>query len=235
MKSKNLTSNYTKGGSRKGNTVFTEQGIYMLATILKTKVATKATIKIMDTFVKMRHLIKENKDIFKRVIEIENKTDYIKNVLKEHDNKIEELFNKFRRKEDLKSRIFFEGEIYDAYELIIEIIKSADKSIIIIDNFIDYSILMYLSKKKKEVSVTLLTSNKSKLNQFDVEKYNAQYNFLSVKYANIFHDRFIIIDNKDLYHLGTSLNYIESKIFAINKINDDVILNSLLNKISNII
>ena len=93
-----MTSNYTKGGSRKGNTVFTEQGIYMLATILKTKVATEATIKIMDTFVKIRRLINENKDIFKRVIEIENKTDYIESALKEHDNKIEELFDKFERK-----------------------------------------------------------------------------------------------------------------------------------------
>ena len=189
----------------------------------------------MDTFVKMRRLINENKDIFKRVIKIENKTDYIESALKKHDNKIEELFNKFERKEDLKSKLFFDGEIYDAYELIIEIIKSANKSIIIIDNYIDYSILKYLSKKKKDVRILLITSNKSKLDQFDIEKYNAQYNLLSVKYTNIFHDRFIIIDNKDLYHLGTSLNYIGSKVFAINKIDDDVILSSLLNKINDII
>ena len=139
----------TRGGKFKNPTVFTEQGIYMLATILKTKVATEATIKIMDTFVKMRRLINENKDIFKRVIKMENKTDYIESALKKHDNKIEELFNKFERKEDLKSKLFFDGEIYDAYELIIEIIKSANKSIITIDNYIDYSILKYLSKKKK--------------------------------------------------------------------------------------
>ena len=225
----------TRGGKFKNPTVFTEQGIYMLATILKTKVATEATIKIMDTFVKMRRLINENKDIFKRVIKIENKTDYIESALKKHDNKIEELFDKFERKEDLKSKLFFDGEIYDAYELIIEIIKSANKSIIIIDNYIDYSILKYLSKKKKDVGILLITSNKSKLDQFDIEKYNAQYNFLSVKHTNIFHDRFIIIDNKDLYHLGTSLNYIGSKVFAINKIDDDVILSSLLNKINDII
>ena len=225
----------TRGGKFKNPTVFTEQGIYMLATILKTKVATEATIKIMDTFVKMRRLINENKDIFKRVIKIENKTDYIESALKKHDNKIEELFDKFERKEDLKSKLFFDGEIYDAYELIIGIIKSANKSIIIIDNYIDYSILKYLSKKKKDVRILLITSNKSKLDQFDIEKYNAQYNLLSVKYTNIFHDRFIIIDNKDLYHLGTSLNYIGSKVFAINKIDDDVILSSLLNKINDII
>ncbi len=225
----------TRGGKFKNPTVFTEQGIYMLATILKTKVATEATIKIMDTFVKMRRLINENKDIFKRVIKMENKTDYIESALKKHDNKIEELFNKFERKEDLKSKLFFDGEIYDAYELIIEIIKSANKSIITIDNYIDYSILKYLSKKKKDVRILLITSNKSKLDQFDIEKYNAQYNFLSVKHTNIFHDRFIIIDNKDLYHLGTSLNYIGSKVFAINKIDDDVILSSLLNKINDII
>ncbi len=155
-RSKILTLN--KSNNRRGYNVkylpyvFTEQGIYMLATILKTKVATEATIKIMDTFVKIRRLINENKDIFKRVIKVENKTDYIESALKEHDNKIEELFDKFERKEDLKSKLFFDGEIYDAYELIIEIIKSANKSIIIIDNYIDYSILKYLSKKKKDVN-----------------------------------------------------------------------------------
>ena len=119
-RSKILTLN--KSNNRRGYNVkylpyvFTEQGIYMLATILKTKVATEATIKIMDTFVKMRSFINENKDIFKRVIKVENKTDYIESALKEHDNKIEELFDKFERKEDLKSKLFFDGEIYDAYE-----------------------------------------------------------------------------------------------------------------------
>ena len=232
LKSKILTSNYTKGGSRKGNTVFTEQGIYMLATILKTKVATEATIKIMDTFVKMRSLIDENKDIFKRVIKVENKTDYIESALKEHDNKIEELFDKFERKEDLKSKLFFDGEIYNAYSLLVDIISKANKEIIIIDNFVDKITLDILSKKKVNVMVLLITDDKkSKLTKTDIKKFNSEYPTLKIKYTNIFHDRFIIIDNKELYHLGASLKDLGKKVFAISKIEDKEYLNNLIERI----
>ena len=109
LKSKFLTSNYTKDGSRKGNTVFTEQGIYMLATILKTKVAVEATIKIMDTFVGLRKIVNENKGMFRRMINIENKTYYMESTLKEYDKNFEIIFDKFDRKEDLKSKLFFNG------------------------------------------------------------------------------------------------------------------------------
>ncbi len=126
-----------RGGKYHNPTVFTEQGIYMLATILKTKQATLTTIKIMDTFVSMRKFINENKEIFKRVIEIENETDYIKNTLIEHDIKIEELFNKFDNKENLLSKLFFNGEIYDAYSLLVDIIRKANEEIIIICFMID--------------------------------------------------------------------------------------------------
>ena len=233
LKSKILTSNYTKGGSRKGNTVFTEQGIYMLATILKTKVATEATIKIMDTFVKMRRLINENKDIFKRVIKIENKTDYIESALKKHDNKIEELFDKFERKEDLKSKLFFDGEIYNAYSLLVDIISKANKEIIIIDNFVDKITLDILSKKKVNVMVLLITDeNKCKLNKTDINKFNSEYPTLKIKYTNIFHDRFIIIDDKELYHLGASLKDLGKKVFGVSKIEDKEYLENLKERIS---
>ena len=233
LKSKVLTSNYTKGGSRKGNTVFTEQGIYMLATILKTKVATEATIKIMDTFVKMRRLINENKDVFRRIIEIENDTSYIKNALIEHDNKIEELFDKFNRKEDLKSKLFFDGEIYDAYSLLVDIIGKAHKEIIIIDNFVDKVTLDILSKKKVNVMVLLITDeNKSKLNNTDINKFNSEYPLLRIKYTNAFHDRFIIIDNKELYHLGASLKDLGKKVFGITKIEDQEYLKQIIKKVN---
>ena len=222
----------TRGGKFKNPTVFTEQGIYMLATILKTKVATEATIKIMDTFVKMRRLINENKDIFKRVIKIENKTDYIESALKEHDNKIEELFDKFERKEDLKSKLFFDGEIYNAYSLLVDIISKANKEIIIIDNFVDKITLDILSKKKVNVMVLLITDDKkSKLTKTDIKKFNSEYPTLKIKYTNIFHDRFIIIDNKELYHLGASLKDLGKKIFGITKIEDNEYLNNLIERI----
>lgn len=127
LRSKILTTNKM---SRVNPTVFSEQGIYMLATILKSKIASNVTIKIMDTFIEMRKFINENKDMFKRIISIENKTDYIENSLIEQNIKIDELFDKFDRKEDLKSKLFYNGQIYDAYILLVEIIEKANKEII---------------------------------------------------------------------------------------------------------
>ena len=127
--------------------------------------------------------------------------------------------------------MFFNGEIYDSYSLIVDIIKEAKESITIIDNYIDENILKYLKKKNEKVKVILMTSKKSKISDIDIEKFNEQYNGINIKYTNIFHDRFIIIDNKTLYHLGTSLNYIGSKVFAINKIEDTDYINLLLDKI----
>ena len=219
LRSKILTTNINM--SRSNPTVFTEQGIYMLATILKTKVATEATIKIMDTFVYMRRFINENKDIFKRVIEIENDTSYIKNTLIEHDKNFEIIFDKFDRKEDLKSKLFFNGEIYDAYSLLVDIISKANKEIIVIDNYVDKVTLDILSKKKSNVMVLLITDeNKSRLTKTDTNKFNSEYPKLKVKHTNIFHDRFIIIDNKELYHLGASLKDLGKKVFGIIKIED---------------
>ncbi len=221
----------TRGGKFKNQTVFTEQGIYMLATILKTKVATEATIKIMDTFVKMRRLINENKNVFKRIISIENKTDYIESTLKEHDKNFEIIFDKFNRKEDLKSKLFFDGEIYDAYSLLVDIISKANKEIIIIDNFVDKVTLDILSKKKVNVMVLLITDDKkSKLTKTDINKFNSEYPLLRIKYTNAFHDRFIIIDNKELYHLGASLKDLGKKVFGITKIEDKEYLKNLIER-----
>lgn len=211
---------------------FTEQGVAMLSSVLRTKDAARVSVNIMNAFVEMRKIINENKDLFKRIIQIENKTDYIENTLLEHDNQINKIFDKFNRKEDLKSKLFFNGEIYDSYSLIVDIIKEAKEGITIIDNYIDENILKYLKKKGKEVKVTIITSKKSKIYDIDIEKFNKQYNGINIKYTSVFHDRFITIDNKKLYHLGTSLNYIGSKVFAVNKIEDTDYINLLLNKIN---
>ena len=230
LRSKILTTNINM--SRSNPTVFTEQGIYMLATILKTKVATEATIKIMDTFVYMRKFINENKGIFRRMINVENKTDYIESTLKEHDNKIEELFDRFDRKEDLKSKLFFNGEIYDAYSLLVDIISKANKEIIVIDSYVDKVTIDILSKKKLNVMVLLITDeNKSKLTETAINKFNNEYPTLKVKYTNIFHDRFIIIDNNDLYHIGASLKDLGKKVFGISKIEDKEYLEYLKGKV----
>ena len=186
----------------------------------------------MNAFVYMRRFINENKDIFKRVIEIENDTSYIKNTLIEHDKNFEIIFDKFDRKEDLKSKLFFNGEIYDAYSLLVDIISKANKEIIIIDSYVDKVTLDILSKKKVNVTVFLITNeNKSRLTKTDINKFNSEYPKLKIKYTNIFHDRFIIIDNKELYHLGASLKDLGKKVFGITKIEDKYYLKNLMERI----
>ena len=220
------------GGIRKLPYVFTEQGVAMLSSVLKTNNAAKISVNIMNAFVYMRRFINENKNVFKRIINIENKTDFIENTLKEHDKNFEIIFDKFDRKEDLKSKLFFDGEIYDAYSLLVDIIGKANKEIIIIDNYVDKVTLDILSKKKVSVTVLLIMDeNKSKLNNTDINKFNSEYPLLRIRCTNAFHDRFIILDNKYLYHLGASLKDLGKKVFGVTKIEDKLVLNDLINKI----
>lgn len=140
--------------------VFTEQGIAMLSGILKSEIAVQISIKIMDAFVEMRKFISINNSLFEKVINIENKMD--KKFI-ENDKKFNIIFDQLQLEENIKQRVFFEGQIYDAYSVIIDIIKKANKSILIIDNYVDDSILKMLTKKKSSVEVVILTSNKSNI------------------------------------------------------------------------
>ena len=194
----------------------------MLATVLRTSIAEEVSIRIMDAFVSMRKFINENKDIFKRLTMAEYE-------IIECKDKIDELFDKFESKKIENQKIFFNGEIYDAYSLIIDLIKEASNKIIIIDNYLDKSILDMLTYKKESVIVELITSSHY-LTKLDIEKFNSQYN-LKIKYTNIFHDRFIIIDD-NLYHVGASLKDLGKKCFGINKIEDKEYLNSILVKLN---
>ena len=218
LKSKISTS---KGGSRKGHNVFTEQGIAMLSTILKSKVAVETSIRIMDAFVKMRKYISVN------LIEQDN----IKNMLIKHDNEIkllQESFSKLEEKEKI-NHMFYEGQIYDAYSLLIDIFNEAKKEIIIIDNYADKSILDMITNLN--VKVIIVTKKFNLLKDLDIKKYNKQYHNLKVIYSDKFHDRFIIIDKKVLYHSGASYKDLGNKCFAINKIEDNEYLKNILKKI----
>ena len=206
--------------------VFTEQGIAMLSGILKSEVAVQVSIKIMDAFVEMRKFISINKSLFEKVISIENKMD--KKFI-EHDKKFDIIFDQLQLKENIKQRVFFEGQIYDAYSIIIDIIKKANKKILIIDNYVDDSILKMLTKKKSNVEVVILTSNKSNIQNIDIQKFNKEYPILKVARTNKFHDRFIIIDNKEMYHLGASIKDLGKKCFGINKIEDMKIIEKIIN------
>lgn len=205
--------------------VFTEQGIAMLSGILKNDVAVKVSISIMDAFVEMRKFISINKSLFEKVITIENKMN---KKFMEHDKKFDVIFDQLQLGENIKQRVFFEGQIYDAYRIIIDIIKKANKKILIIDNYIDDSVLKMLAKKKSHTEVVILTSNRSKIQNIDIQKFNKEYPILKVAKTNKFHDRFIVIDNKEMYHLGASIKDLGKKCFGINKIEDREIIEKII-------
>ena len=217
-----LSSNY--GGRRYMPYVFTEQGIAMLSALLKSDIAIKVSINIMKAFIEMRRFIQSNGQIFERLTKMEYK-------LLEYDKKFDEVFNQLQKEEYIKQRIFFQGQIYDAYSLIIDIIRKAKNKILIIDNYIDDSILKMLSKKNKNVESIILTSEKSNISNLDIQKFNTEYPSLKVSKTNKFHDRFIIIDNKEMYHLGASIKDLGKKCFGINQIED----REYIDKISNVI
>ena len=145
--------------------------------------------------------------------------------------KFDEVFNELQKNQEkeFKEKIFFDGQIYDAYNLIIEIIKRAKLKILIIDNYIDDSILEILTKKKEDVKVVILTSNKTNISKLDTQKFNKEYPTLEVAQTDKFHDRFIVIDNKEMYHLGASIKDLGKKCFGINKIEDMEIIGKIIN------
>ena len=206
LKSKISTS---KGGSRKGHTAFTEQGVYMLATILKSKVATEVSIRIMDTFVKMRHYINLNNNLLpNRVLLLEEKVD-------NNTKRIDKLFDKFNPNDIIKKCIFFEKEFYDAYSLLLDIFNSSLEEIIIIDNYAGKELLDIL----KEINKKIIIVSKN-INEILKKKYESQYDNITFINNDLFHDRFIIIDKKKLYSCGASFKELGKRCFCIYE-NDD--------------
>ena len=222
LKSKILTS---KGGSRKGHTVFTEQGVAMLATILKTPIATEISIKIMDAFVSMRHYIGNNL--------IEQK--YINNLVLEDHYKIKALETSFQQLESKRkvNEIYFNGQIFDAYSKIQEIFKIANNELIVIDAYAD-SVLLDIVRRLN-VEVIIITKRNNLLTKQDIERYNKQYHNLKVIFNNNFHDRYFVLDKSIVYHCGTSINKIGCKTFSINLISDEEVCKLLINEINKII
>ena len=194
----------------------------MISVLLKSDIAVKVSVNIMKAFIEMRKFISSNGQVFERLTNVEYK-------LLEHDKRFDEVFNQLQLEDGIKQRIFFNGQIYDAYSLIIDIIKKADKKILIIDNYIDDSILKMLAKKKEKVEAVILTSNKSNIESLDIQKFNKEYPVLKVARTDKFHDRFIIIDDKEMYHLGASIKDLGKKCFGINKIEDIKIIEKIIN------
>ena len=203
---------------------FTEQGVAMLSAVLRSETAVKVSIEIMNAFVQMRHYLQENANIISRLTNTETK-------LLEHDKNFEKIFAALESNpKPKKEGIFFQGQIFDAYAFFQNIIQKAKKEIILIDGYVDLSVLEQLSKKKSGVQVMIYTDSKTKISALDVQKFNLQYPQLILKHTSKMHDRFLIIDNKTVYHIGASLKDLGKKCFAFELMEDSTVLIPLILK-----
>ena len=200
--------------------VFTEQGVSMLSSVLRTETASKVSVNIMRAFVSMRHYLNTNL--------IEQK--YINKLVLEDHERLDLIFSKFDKDSEY---LYLPGQIYDAYSKVLDIFKESKKELIIIDSYADKNLLDII--KELKVKVIIITKENNKLSKLNIEKYNKQYNNLKVMYDDTFHDRYFILDNKTIYHCGASINGIGKKTFSINKIEEDIIKETLLNSIKNIL
>ncbi len=209
--SQSVTSSSGWGGRRKLPFAFTEQGVAMLSGVLRSDTAIRVSIQIMSTFVAMRRFLASNAQLFQRLDIVERKQI-------DHDKKFEEIFDAIQSK-DLKpvKGIFFDGQIFDAYAFFSDIIRTAQKSIVLIDNYIDDSVLTLFGKRNKNVQVIIFTKEISRQLSLDLVKYNSQYPSIEVKEFSQSHDRFLIIDHKEVYHFGASLKDLGKKWFAFSK------------------
>lgn len=201
--------------------VFTEQGVASLSGILKSDKAIEMNIQIMRAFVSMRRFIQKNAELFLRLDTVERKQ--LEYQLKS-DKNFTKLFDAIENKDLVKTQgIFYDGQIFDAYKFISDLLKVARKSIILIDSYIDESVLILFTKINKEVSVKIYTRDITKQLKLDLEKYNQQYSFIEIKELKKCHDRFLIIDNKEIYHIGASIKDLGKKWFAISKLDKDAL------------
>ena len=200
----------------------------MLASVLHSEVAINVSIGIMRVFVEMRRFISNNALLFERISNIELKQlEYQKNT----DAKLDQIFEYISDHEESNQKIFFDGQIYDAFSLLIGLIQKAKTEIVLVDGYVDVGTLNILSKKKENVAVTIYTLQRTKLSQTDIDNFNAQYSKLEVKYTRAFHDRFLILDKTKAYHVGASLKDAGKKCFGINQIEDADIVNNILQRL----
>lgn len=223
-KSQNVISNSDKMGLRRPPFVFTEQGVAMLSAILRSQTAIIVSVEIMSAFVALRKSLILQSGILQRIDGIEKK-------ILESDQKFDKIFKALESKDQIPSQgVFFDGQVFDAYELASRIIRSAKTSIILIDNYIDESTLTHLAKKKQGVKAILLTKSNSKKLELDIQKANEQYGDFEIKSFDKSHDRFLIIDSQEIYHLGASLKDLGKRWFAFSKI-DESSVKSVINSI----
>lgn len=224
------TSN-NRGGRRYLPYAFTEQGISMLASVLHSDVAVQASIKIMRAFAEMRRFISNNALLFEQISSIELKQlEYQKST----NERFDRVFQYINNHAESEQKIFFDGQIYDAFSLLVSIIQKASKEIILIDGYVDVDTLDLLAKKKSGVNVRCYTFPNTTLSKQDISKFNAQYATLTVKKTSVFHDRFLLLDGKTSYHIGASLKDAGKKCFGISLLTDPDMVKELLNRLKTV-
>ena len=216
LKSQIATSSW--GGVRKPPKVFTEQGVAMLSAVLNSPTAVSVSIAIMDAFVKMRHFLVANAEVVCRMNILEKRQIAT-------DAKVDEILRRIDVVEPPLQGVFYDGQLWDARALVLKLIGSAKRSLILIDNWATAETLDLFAKKRKGVKVTIITSEHydkkhvphRKISDADIATFNAQYPCLAVRYNETFHDRFLIVDDKELYLIGASLKDLGRKCFGFTK------------------
>lgn len=216
LRSQYVTSSLNYGGRRYLPYVFTEQGIAMLSAVLRSDIAVKVSIEIMKAFVEMRKMVVSNAALFHRLDKVE-----IRQL--EADQKIEQIFKVLESdKPQSEKGIFYNGQVFDAYSFVSDIIRSAKHSIILLDNYVDDTVLTLLGKRNKHTTAKIYTKNIGEQLQLDLKRYNSQYPPIEINLFSDTHDRFLIIDHSELYHIGASLKDLGKKWFAFSKMNLEV-------------
>ncbi|OKZ18375.1 MAG: cell filamentation protein Fic [Bacteroides sp. 43_108] len=227
LKSQNATSSW--GGDRRLPYAFTEQGIAMLSSVLKSQTAVEVNIRIMRAFVSMRRFIITNSQLFQRLETIE----YHQLEMKQHqevtDKRIDEVFKRLDANIPPVQGIFYDGQVFDAYRFVSDLMRKAKRSIVLIDNYVDDTVLTLLDKRENGVTATIYTQRISSQFQLDVDRHNAQYPLIEIKQFNKAHDRFLLIDD-EVYHIGASIKDLGKKWFGFTLMRD-ITATELINKI----
>ena len=231
LRSQFATSSDEYGGRRYLPYVFTEGGIAMLSAVLNSETAIGVSIRIMNEFVAMRHFLVNNAALFERMNAVELKQLAYQ---KSTDEKFDKVFRYIEDHAESEQKVFFAGQIYDAFSLITSIIRKAYTDIILIDGYVDVDTLNILAKKNADVHVRIYTYANTKLTSADAANFNAQYPSLTIKKTQLFHDRFLILDGSTAYHIGASIKDAGKKCFGISLIEDPDLVTELLNRLKNV-
>lgn len=205
--------------------VYTEQGVAILSGVLHSKVAVDASVRIMRAFVEMRHFIADNAHMFEQIRSIDHRLDSLE---RSTDERFERVFDYMESHEAPSQKVFFEGQVYDALELLVSLVQRAKCEVILIDGYVDTGTLNILVKKRRGISITVWTHPRVSLTTRDVATFNAQYPTLTVKHTTSFHDRFLILDGVEGYSVGASLKDAGKKSFAVAKLENSAVIGSIV-------